>query len=134
VLVIDDQPQVRGPIRIRLQSLGHEVMEAADGVQGLECYRTARPDVVLMDIYMPEKDGIETLRDLLALDPGATILAMSGGGSYSNVRILEAASQMGAKGILTKPFAFAEMMQAIARVTAPPPAAADAATPADSPA
>jgi CheY-like chemotaxis protein len=123
--VIDDQPQIRTSICIKLQSLGHEVTTAENGVQGVARYAQARPDVVLMDIYMPEKDGFETLRDLLRLDPGAIVLAMSGGGSYSHLRILEVATQMGAKAVLPKPFTFDEMLQAIARVTAPPPPGAD---------
>jgi two-component system chemotaxis response regulator CheY len=122
VLVIDDQPQIRGPICIKLLSLGYEVAEAENGVQGLARYRETRPDVVLLDIYMPEKDGFETLRDLLKFDPKATVLAMSGGGSYSHVQILQAVSHMGAKAVLAKPFTFDEMLQTIARITAPPPA------------
>lgn len=122
VLVIDDQPQVRNPICIRLRSLGYEVVEAGDGAQGLARYREARPDVVLMDLFMPEKDGFETLRDLLATDSSAVVLAMSGGGTYNQLCILDAARRMGAKEVLPKPFTFAELQAAIARVTAPPAA------------
>jgi CheY-like chemotaxis protein len=121
VLVIDDHAPIRTTIRIKLEQCGHTVVEAENGVRGLACYRATRPDVVLMDIYMPDRDGLETLRDLLKLDPAANVLAMSGGGSYSHVRILDAARRMGARAVLPKPFSLDEMLQAVTALTPPPP-------------
>ena len=71
ILLIDDSASVREVLRLALESEGYSVLEAADGREGVRLYREHRPAVVLLDIIMPEKDGIETVREVLATDGAA---------------------------------------------------------------
>ena len=79
ILIIDDDSSVRGTMKKILEREGHEVREAEDGVVGLKLSREATPDVVVTDLLMPEKDGIETIMELRAEFPDIGILAVSGG-------------------------------------------------------
>src|SRR5688572_15884234 len=78
ILLIDDSASVREVLRIALESEGYRVTEAADGREGVRLFREHRPAVTIVDIVMPEKDGIETVREILAIDPAAVIFTMSG--------------------------------------------------------
>ncbi len=80
ILVIDDDPAMRDILRTILQSVKFQVIEAANGVAGLSLFRERKPNLVITDILMPEKDGIETLREMRKIDANALIIAMSGGG------------------------------------------------------
>ncbi len=71
ILLLDDSPDVRSVLRVALESEGYSVLEAADGREGVLLYRDRRPAVVIVDIVMPEKDGIETVREILSIDPAA---------------------------------------------------------------
>ena len=77
ILVIDDEEMLRDMLREVLEVAGYEVSEAGDGNAGLEAYKENRADVVITDIMMPEKDGFETIRDLVEVDPSAKIIARS---------------------------------------------------------
>ena len=79
----------------------------------MAAYREAPADVVLLDMFMPEKDGLETLRELRQLDPKVRVIAMTGGGSYHNVGILKPAMLMGASKLLFKPITIGELKTAI---------------------
>jgi DNA-binding response OmpR family regulator len=104
VLVIDDEPLVRKAMRVTLERAGHTVVEAADGAAGIrECQR-CQFAVVICDILMPGKEGIETIRELRAAHPALKILAVSGGGRLSNIGFLEIATELGASDSLSKPF------------------------------
>jgi len=113
VLVIDDSDEIRELTRQILESFGYDVRQASNGVQGLAVYKAAPADVVLLDMFMPEKDGLETLRELRHFDPNARVIAMTGGGSYHNVGILKPAMLMGACKLLFKPITMAELQNAI---------------------
>jgi len=118
VLVIDDSVEMRDLLQEMLKALGHEAREAAGGAQGLASYRDAPADVVLLDMFMPDKDGLETLRELRQLDSHARVIAMTGGGSYHNVGILKPASLLGAGKLLFKPVTMDELRKAIEEVLA----------------
>jgi two-component system, chemotaxis family, chemotaxis protein CheY len=109
VLVIDDDPAFRRMIRMILTRLDHHVIEAADGNEGLTRFSAERPDIVISDIVMPDKEGIETILEIRALDPSARIIAMSGGGASLGTGYLAAALKLGANLVLTKPFRPAEL-------------------------
>jgi CheY-like chemotaxis protein len=79
VLVIDDDAGIRFLLHKCLTGDGHDVREAEDGVQGVRQYRADPADLVLCDVFMPRKEGLETIRELRTLDPRARIIAMSGG-------------------------------------------------------
>jgi CheY-like chemotaxis protein len=104
ILVMDDDRVFRGAIRVVLESARYEVIEAADGAAGLRAYREQGADLVLVDIFMPEQDGLEVIRALRAEAPQAKIVAMSGGGSTGTISLLQAAAGLGASRTLAKPF------------------------------
>src|SRR5947208_5482697 len=104
ILVMDDDGTLRGAIRVALEAAGYEVMEAADGHAGLRLHREQGADLVLVDIFMPERDGLEVIRALRAEQAKPTIVAMSGGGRTGQIEVLEAAAALGASRTLVKPF------------------------------
>jgi DNA-binding response OmpR family regulator len=109
VLVIDDDPGFRKMIRIILTRMFHDVVEAQDGNEGIDRFKAERPDLVISDIVMPNKEGIQTILEIRALAPDARIIAMSGGGVSLGIGYLGAALKLGANQILSKPFRPAEL-------------------------
>ena len=77
ILVVDDEPDFCEALGDFLEAKGCSVLEAHDGDQALAVYRQERPDVVLLDIRMPGKDGLETLRELRAFDPEARVIMIT---------------------------------------------------------
>jgi DNA-binding response OmpR family regulator len=104
VLVVDDDPMVLQAVTLLLEDHGFIVIPAVDGVQGLHLYRKHRPDVVLTDIIMPEKEGIALTRELRREFPDAVIVAMSGGGRIGISDYVTIAQALGADAGLYKPF------------------------------
>jgi two-component system chemotaxis response regulator CheY len=116
ILVVDDAAFMRRMVSDVLTSGGHEVVgEAADGNEAVERYQELRPDVMTLDITMPEKDGLTALRELMALDPGATVVMCSALGQES--KVLEAV-KAGAKDFIAKPFEAQRVLAAIEKVVA----------------
>ncbi len=95
VLVIDDDPGFRRMIRMILMRMRHEVAEAADGNEGLTLFKAGSSDLVISDIVMPDKEGIQTILEIRALAPDARIIAMSGGGASLGIGYLGAALKLG---------------------------------------
>lgn len=102
ILVIDDEPNVRLLIRKMLESEGHTVIEASDGIEGVESYHKSPVDVIITDLIMPDKEGLETIHELKKEYPDIKIIAMSGTGN-SDIH-LGTAKLLGATAVLTKPF------------------------------
>jgi two-component system chemotaxis response regulator CheY len=117
ILVVDDDAMFRALLRVML--VGYEVQEAVDGKAGLANYRRARSDVVLMDILMPEQEGLQTIRELRDLDPEVKIVAMSGSGTGPRGH-LNIALRFGARRILHKPFSREELVAAVTEVLKTP--------------
>jgi two-component system chemotaxis response regulator CheY len=116
ILVVDDAAFMRRMVSDVLTSGGHEVVgEAADGNEAVERYQELRPDVTTLDITMPEKDGLTALRELMAIDPAATVVMCSALGQES--KVLEAV-KAGAKDFIAKPFEPQRVLTAIEKVTA----------------
>jgi CheY-like chemotaxis protein len=113
VLVVDDDPMVLQAVTLLLEDHGFTVLAAVDGVQGLQLYRNHRPDVVLTDIIMPEKEGIALTRELRREFPDAVIVAMSGGGRMGNSDYVTIARALGADAGLYKPFDDDELVDAL---------------------
>jgi DNA-binding response OmpR family regulator len=103
ILVIDDDDRLRRMIGRALRRGGHEVAEAEDGVAGLRLFHADRPDIIVIDIVMPGKEGIETIGDLRRESLSLPILAMSGGSAGSEA-YLRFAHMLGADVTLAKPF------------------------------
>jgi DNA-binding response OmpR family regulator len=115
ILLIDDDVIVRQTISDVLTEAGYDVALACDGAVGLRMYRRSRPDLVITDIIMPDKEGIETLLEIRKIDPDAKVIAISGGGRTSNMRILDVARTMGANDTLAKPFDLHELLTVVRR-------------------
>jgi len=116
VLLIDDNESLRTSVRRTLVQAGHDVTEAPNGVAALQEYRREPPDLVITDIVMPDKEGLETIRELRKLDPNAKIIAMSGAAGGRADPYLTVALQLGATWALAKPFSREEVLAAIAKV------------------
>lgn len=101
ILVVDDAEFLRVRISKMLVGDGYEVIEAENGLLALNAYKAQKPDVVLMDITMPEMDGLTALREILAFDSGAKVIMLTALGQESVV--LEAIKS-GAKDFIVKPF------------------------------
>lgn len=113
ILLIDDNLKIREVLRQILERAGYEVMEATDGREGLSLYRKRQPDLVITDIVMPRKDGLETITDLRIEFPGSKIIAISGGGRLEPKPYLELAKGFGANRLLTKPFGHEEFLKTV---------------------
>ena len=116
ILVIDDDGGVRGAIRKILEADGHEILEAADGAEGLRVYSEVKPDLVLTDLYMPGVDGFEAVIRVMGEFPDARVMVMSGGGWESTAAVLEQARQLGAAAVLSKPFDVDELRRIVTGV------------------
>jgi two-component system chemotaxis response regulator CheY len=102
VLVADDASFMRQMIREIVESEGFEVCgEASDGVEAVDEFKRLQPDVVTMDIVMPRKSGIDAVRGIIALDPGACVVMCSALGQET---LVTEAIQAGAKDFIVKPF------------------------------
>ncbi|CAK0770073.1 Response regulator receiver protein [Gammaproteobacteria bacterium] len=114
ILIVEDDPQFRSMLEQMLARDGHQVTAAKNGVDGLDRYYHTRPDLMITDILMPEKDGIELILAILRKEPAARIIAISGGRRGISADFnLESASLMGVKSILAKPFSHTELKRAI---------------------
>ncbi len=104
---------LRSALRVVLEAAGYQVMEAPDGEAGLRLQREQSADLVLVDILMPKRDGLEVIRALRAEMPQPKIIAMSGGGQTGQIEVLEAAAAFGAARTLLKPFQPRQLLKAI---------------------
>jgi CheY-like chemotaxis protein len=114
VLIIDNDPLLCDTLKFAAESAGHSVKLAQNGREGLEVFETFAPDVVVTDILMPEKEGMETIVELRRLNPAVPIIAMSGAAPAGNISFLRIAQKLGANRTLSKPFAMTDFVAAIA--------------------
>jgi DNA-binding response OmpR family regulator len=103
ICLIEDDELVRERIALQLVELGHEVLQATDGDQGLAMIERERPDAAIIDILMPGKDGLETITAIRRLRPDIRIIAVSAGGRVGPRIYLDLACQVGADVTLVKP-------------------------------
>lgn len=113
ILVIDDEELARYTVREVLQSAGHEVAEAANGAKGIALQKAQSFDLVITDIIMPEKEGVETIIELKRDFPDLTIIGISGGGRTRNLDFLKLAEQFGAERVLSKPFTEDHLLECV---------------------
>lgn len=111
VLIVDDAAFMRMMIKDILEKNGFEVVgEASNGIKAVEIYKKERPDVVTMDITMPDMDGIEAVKQIKAFDPSSRIIMCSAMGQQSMVMD---AIRAGAKDFIVKPFQADRVLEAI---------------------
>ncbi len=111
ILIIDDEEPIRVLLRSALEATGYEVMEAANGRQGLELYRHRPTDLVITDILMPELNGLDMLLELTREFLNAKVIAISGAGGEKNV--LDVAKLLGARQTFQKPFSMPQLLGAV---------------------
>lgn len=115
VLVVDDAAPMRIMMTEFLSSKGYEVVEAATGAEAVESYKTESPDAVLLDITMPDMDGLQALKEIRKIDPNANIAMVTAMGQQS---IVMEALKAGAKDFVVKPFDADRVLAAIAKIMA----------------
>ena len=120
ILVIDDEQLLRSTVVMILTQTGFTVEEASDGQAGLAMFHKNPPDIVLTDIFMPNRDGIEIIKELKRSSPQTKIIAMTGGGKLRMMEIASAAQVLGADYVLDKPFDSESLLAAINAVLVTP--------------
>lgn len=118
IMIVDDDAGIRRALHILLSRAGYQVTQARDGMEALRLWRNTGGDLVITDLHMPEKDGIETIVELLSHTPGIRIIAMSGGGQTRRLDLLGNATMLGAVFTIEKPFTLNEMMSMVRRALA----------------
>lgn len=113
ILVIDDDPDVRGSLSKILTRAGYDVVVAAEGAAGIELQHKAPADVIITDIFMPGLDGLQTIRQLKKEGSAVRIIAVSGGDRTGTVDLKEHARLMGAFKVLAKPFEMSDVLNAV---------------------
>jgi CheY-like chemotaxis protein len=104
ILVIDDDATIRLSLKMALEDAGHQVEAAANGQEGIDRFRANPADMVVTDIFMPEKEGMELIDELKRDCPETKIIAISGGGRMNPDDYLTIARRLGADRTLLKPF------------------------------
>jgi len=113
ILIIDDDDQFRTMLRQLLERNGYEIKEASGGKEGIKLYRESPTDLIITDLIMPGKDGIETIQEFKKDFPGIKIIAISGGGRLGPQDYLHLAKMLGAQQTLAKPIELPELLKAI---------------------
>lgn len=121
VLVVDDEALMRRTLRTALERAGHQVEEAEDGNEGLRNFSALKPDLVITDIVMPDREGVEMIGELRRIAPQVPIISMSGGGAVGGTLFLELADKLGATRTLAKPIRNADLTQAVQECLSGPP-------------
>ena len=111
--MIDDEAGIRRALKTVLERAGYKVREARSGQDAMQLWREEECDLVITDIHMPDKGGIETIQELRALRPDLPIIAVSGSGEKRCRSLLEGAKLLGAVWTLDKPFGLREMLQCV---------------------
>ena len=114
-IIGDDDQQIRRLLRRMLEQADYTAIEAANGKEAIKQFDLHQPDVVITDIFMPEKEGIETIIELKQNDPHVKIIAISGGGKISPTNYLHLAEKIGAITTLEKPIGRDQLLSAVNR-------------------
>jgi DNA-binding NtrC family response regulator len=120
ILVVDDEPGIRELLSLMLEAAGHTVRTAEDGMQAPKVLANQSVDIVITDLLMPERDGLEFITEVRKKFPKVKIIAMSGGGHIARDSYLRIAKNFGAHVLLEKPFSQSGVLGAIDAVLATP--------------
>ncbi len=117
ILVIDNDAGFREVLRVILESNGHEILEAGNGETGINMCRENKPDLIINDLFIPEKEGLEPILEFLKSilefkdpNPGLRTIAMSGGGDSNERMFLNYAMVFDAKAVIKKPFEASQLI------------------------
>jgi len=120
ILIIEDDEALRSVLAIVLRQVGYHVAEAENGTRGVELGASLRPQLVITDLVMPDKEGIETIRELRQVQPAVPIIALSGASAAGHY--LDLAAKLGARRTLMKPFKPEVLLLAVNDLIGPPQA------------
>jgi CheY-like chemotaxis protein len=124
ILVVDDDDKVRDFIRMVLEQAGHQVLEAGDGAEALRVFHEQPSDLVVCDLFMPLKDGFETIRELRQDFPQVKVLALSGDTLWVSLDLTHADWYLRANQFLPKPFDRPTLLDAVGQLLPDPGRAA----------
>ncbi len=113
ILIIDDEAAIRRLVRIHFERAGYQVTEAPDGRAGLALHAADPADVIITDLFMPDFDGIETIRELRRVGGGVKVIVASGGDSTGRLSMLGDAKLLGADRAFQKPVKPEELVKAV---------------------
>lgn len=118
ILIIEDEESIRNLLKKVFETSGHSVLEAHDGETGCQIYREEKADIIITDIFMPKKEGLETIKELKRDFPDIKIIAISGGGIKNSqgsltTNYLNIAMKFGATHTFEKPFNIDELLKAV---------------------
>jgi DNA-binding NtrC family response regulator len=113
ILVVDDDPSIRQTLHIALTKAGYSVVGARDGEEAIQLWRAQGADLVIADIYMPKKGGLQVIKELQAHRPSPPVIAMTDGGRTKNLNPLSHAELMGGVQTIAKPFSLEKMLAAV---------------------
>jgi DNA-binding NtrC family response regulator len=119
IMIVDDDDSIRRSLNTLFTKAGFEVVLASDGSEAVRLWRARAADLVITDLHMPNKDGIQTIVELLTHTPGVPIIAMSGGGQTKRLDLLGNAQLLGSVLTIEKPFTLSEMMDVVGRALPP---------------
>lgn len=115
ILLIDDDDTSRQAVQRMLERAGHTVDSTGNGREAIDRYQAGEVDLLITDLIMPEMDGLEIIQEVRRKDPGARILAISGGGRVQAEEYLSVARKFGAVEVLPKPFTSQDLKAAVDR-------------------
>ena len=118
ILIIDDEPYILLMLKKMIEKIGHEVDLASNGREGMELFQKEQVDMVITDIIMPDKEGLEIILEMKKTHPDLKIIAISGGGRISPESYLECARHFGASRVFQKPFKQNEIVSAVKELMA----------------
>lgn len=116
ILIIDDEPIIRDVLKDILEREGYEIVAASDGNDGIKIHQENPADLIITDLIMPEKEGIETIMELQRDFKDVKIIAMSGGGKIDPNTYLQIAKTVGAVETLAKPFDLKKLLKTVQEV------------------
>lgn len=116
ILVIEDDDSLRHMLVRALREEGYEVADAKDGTRGMRLYHERPIDLIITDIFMPQKDGLELIMELRRRSPPPPIIAISGGGQQKDLQMLDIAQKLGATHTIEKPFDLTELVELVNRL------------------
>ncbi|MBK7134292.1 MAG: response regulator [Bacteroidales bacterium] len=113
ILIIDDETAIAIMLKKMVEKAGHEAKTASNGNEGLTMFDSFHPDLLITDIVMPDKEGLELIFDLRRKNPVLKIIAISGGGRFQYEGYLNSAKHLGANKVYQKPLDLKELMNSI---------------------
>jgi DNA-binding NtrC family response regulator len=116
ILIIDDEESVRITLSKTLKAARHDIHEASDGDVALKILTEQKIDLVITDIVMPNREGVETMRAIRANWPRIKVIAMSGGERIRTPEFLKEAGELGVSELLKKPFSMSELQHTVSTV------------------